>query len=77
MVVQESTLVDRAVRGHGTGRALKGANLRQLAQLPVGLACQMRHVQTYTAQQNMPMQRLNARFGFRTVGTAHEAERRL
>lgn len=77
LVVQESTLVDRAARGHGIGSALKSANLRQLLALPTDLVSRMKHIQTYTAQQNVPMQRLNEQFGFRKVGTLHEVELRI
>ena len=74
IVVQDSTLVDRAARGRGVGRALKAANLRQLAQLPSESVGDIRHVQTWTAQSNAPMQQLNEQFGFRKVGTMHDAE---
>ncbi len=74
IAVQESTLVDRASRGRGIGRSLKVSNLQQLALLPAELQIGMEHVQTYTAQQNGPMQRLNEQFGFRRVGTMHDAE---
>ncbi|MEO8850969.1 MAG: GNAT family N-acetyltransferase [Allobranchiibius sp.] len=74
IAVQESTLVDRAARGRGIGRSLKVSNLQQLALLPPELQIGMQHVQTYTAQQNGPMQRLNEQFGFRRVGTMHDAE---
>lgn len=77
LVVQDSTLVDRAARGRGIGRALKTANLQQLGGLPDDIVQQMRHAQTYTAQGNTPMQQLNAQFGFRKVSTMHDAELRL
>ncbi len=77
LVVQESTLVERAARGRGIGNALKSANLRRLAELPNDLVSRMEYVQTYTAQQNAPMQRLNEQFGFVRVGTLHDAERQL
>jgi len=63
IVNQEDTLVDRAYRGRGVGRALKLANLRQLQQLPE--ARHSRWVQTYTATENSPMLALNRAVGFR------------
>lgn len=77
LVMQRSTLVDRPARGRGIGRALKTANLQQLGGLPDDIVQQMRHVQTYTAQGNSPMQQLNAQFGFRKVSTMHDAELHL
>lgn len=63
IVNQEDTLVDRAHRGRGVGRALKLANLRQLQQVPE--ARHSRWVQTYTATGNTPMLALNRAVGFR------------
>lgn len=75
IVVQDSTLVDRAARGRGVGRSLKAANLHQLQALPTDAATGMRYVQTWTSRSNTPMLRLNEQFGFRAVGTMHDAER--
>ena len=74
IVVQDSTLVDRSVRGRGVGRSLKAANLRQLQQLPAPTVGRTRYIQTWTSQSNAPMQQLNRQFGFRPVGTMHDAE---
>lgn len=63
IVNQEDTLVDRAHRGRGVGRALKLANLAQLMRLPE--ARSSRWVQTYTATSNDPMLALNQALGFR------------
>lgn len=63
IVNQEDTLVDRAHRGRGVGRALKLANLRQLRQIPE--ARHSRWVQTYTATDNAAMLALNRAVGFR------------
>ncbi|QGN34614.1 GNAT family N-acetyltransferase [Microlunatus sp. Gsoil 973] len=63
IVNQDDTLVDRAHRGRGIGRALKLANLRQLQKVPE--ARDSRWVQTYTATDNAPMLALNRAVGFR------------
>lgn len=63
IVNQEDTLVGRAHRGRGVGRAMKLANLRQLLQVPE--AMHSRWVQTYTATNNDPMLALNRAIGFR------------
>lgn len=63
IVNQDDTLVDRAHRGRGVGRALKLANLRQLIGVPE--ASRSRWIQTYTATQNAPMLALNRAIGFR------------
>jgi len=63
IVVQDDTLVCRAHRGRGVGRALKLANLGQLTDLPE--AADARWVQTYTAADNAPMLALNHAIGFR------------
>lgn len=72
IVVQDYTLVDRAYRGQGVGRALKIANLRQLAAVPS--ATDSRWVQTSTAWTNAPMLALNEAIGFRTVDSIYECE---
>lgn len=72
IVVQDYTLVDRAYRGQGVGRALKTANLRQLAEVPS--ARDSRWVQTSTALTNAPMLALNKAIGFRTVDSIYECE---
>ncbi|MGP9845991.1 GNAT family N-acetyltransferase [Brachybacterium sp. 107] len=75
IVVQDYTLVDRAYRGQGVGRALKIANLRQLAAVPS--AAGSRWVQTSTAVTNAPMLDLNVAIGFRTVDSIYECEGRV
>lgn len=63
ILTQDDTLVDRAHRGHGIGRALKLANLENLRAVPE--AVQARWIQTYTALDNAPMLALNRTLGFR------------
>ena len=75
-VYQDDTLVLRAHRGHNLGTRLKVANLRQLGRLPAADLAQRRWLHTYTAQDNAPMQTVNARFGFRAVEVMHECEKR-
>lgn len=65
IALQDDTLVERAARGRGIGRALKAANLRQLAGLPE--AAEVRWVQSYTAPDSEPMIELNWVVGFRIV----------
>ena len=77
IVVQDTTLVDRSVRGSGVGRALKAANLHQLGRLPGDVVARTQHIQTWTSRSNSPMQQLNRQFGFRAVGTMHDAESTL
>lgn len=72
IIVQDYTLVDRAHRGHGVGRALKVANLRQLAAVPSALQSQW--VQTSAAPTNTAMLALNEAIGFRTVDKIFECE---
>lgn len=72
LVAQEDTLVARAARGQGLGRALKLANLRHLVTLPE--ADGARRVQTYTATSNTAMLALNASLGFETVDTMSDME---
>ena len=83
IITQDDTLVDRAHRGHGVGRALKLANLGNLstalleAVVPAGhesaalrsepLAARARWIQTYTDLGNAPMLALNRAFGFRNA----------
>lgn len=62
LVIQDDTLVDRAHRGHGIGRALKLANLRALDEVPEARSA--RWIQTYTAMDNAPMLALNRSIGF-------------
>ncbi|MFC0624179.1 GNAT family N-acetyltransferase [Kribbella deserti] len=69
-VLQDDTLVMRDHRGHNLGTHLKLANLDQLA---------VHHdspgwIHTWTAESNGPMQKVNARFGFRVVEQMHEFE---
>jgi GNAT superfamily N-acetyltransferase len=63
IIAQDDTLVDRAHRGRGIGRALKIANLENLSGVPE--AHDGRWLQTYTALDNGPMLALNRAFGFR------------
>jgi len=63
ILTQDDTLVDRAHRGLGIGRALKLANLENLRQVPE--AAGARWIQTYTALDNTPMLALNRTLGFR------------
>ena len=63
ILTQDDTLVDRAHRGRGVGRALKLANLENLRRVPE--AAQARWIQTYTALDNAPMLALNRALGFR------------
>ena len=63
ILTQDDTLVDRAHRGRGIGRALKLANLENLAGVPE--VAQSRWIQTYTALDNAPMLTLNRALGFR------------
>ena len=65
--LQDDTFVREDHRRHGLGLQLKAANL---AQLPSG----PRWLHTWTATDNAPMQRVNARFGFRLVERTHEYE---
>lgn len=75
VVMQDDTLVLRAHRGHRLGTMLKVANLRQLESLPAEDVARRRILQTFTAQDNVPMQKVNARFGFRPVETMYEYEK--
>ncbi|GAA1870797.1 GNAT family N-acetyltransferase [Brevibacterium marinum] len=75
IVIQEDTLVDRAHRGHGIGRALKVANMRQLHEVPE--AASARWVQTFTAADNAPMHALNRDLGFFTADTMTALEGRF
>src|SRR5699024_12180954 len=62
IVIQDDTLVDRAHRGRGIGRALKVANLRQLPAVPAIVSAKW--VQTRTATYNEPELALNPDPGF-------------
>lgn len=72
LVAQEDTLVARAARGQGLGRALKLANLRHLVTLPE--ADRAHRVQTYTATSNAAMFALNTSLGFEVVDTMSDME---
>nr|WP_281371953.1 GNAT family N-acetyltransferase [Modestobacter versicolor] len=63
--LQDDTFVLPQHRGAGLGYRLKLANLAQLDGGP-------RRLHTWTATGNAPMQRVNARFGFRLVERTHE-----
>ncbi|MDN6746361.1 MAG: GNAT family N-acetyltransferase [Brevibacterium sp.] len=75
IVIQEDTLVDRAYRGRGIGRALKVTNMRQLHEIPE--AAQASWVQTFTAASNGPMHALNRNLGFVTVDSMTAFEGRI
>lgn len=75
IVIQEDTLVDRAYRGRGIGRALKVANLRQLPAVPGTASAEW--VQTYTATNNEPMLALNRDLGFFVADTMTALEGRV
>jgi mycothiol synthase len=75
IVIQEDTLVDRAYRGRGIGRALKVANLRQLPAVPATASAKW--VQTYTATNNEPMLALNRDLGFSVADTMTALEGRV
>jgi GNAT superfamily N-acetyltransferase len=67
---QDDTLVLRDHRGHNLGTHLKLANLDQLAK---HRSTQV-WLHTWTALTNTPMQKVNARFGFRPVDRHYELE---
>ncbi|MFI6831245.1 GNAT family N-acetyltransferase [Kribbella sp. NPDC050241] len=67
---QDDTLVLRDHRGHNLGTHLKLANLDQLAKHRTT----QRFLHTWTALSNAPMQKVNARFGFRSVEQNRELE---
>ncbi|GAA0589144.1 GNAT family N-acetyltransferase [Kribbella sandramycini] len=69
-VQQDDTLVLRDHRGHNLGTHLKLANLDQLA----AHRDKQRYLHTWTALSNGPMQKVNARFGFRSVEQSQELE---
>ncbi|MFF0345405.1 GNAT family N-acetyltransferase [Kribbella sp. NPDC004875] len=70
---QDDTLVLREHRGHNVGTHLKLANLEQLAKHRTT----QRFLHTWTALSNVPMRKVNARFGFRAVEQHRELELRL
>jgi hypothetical protein len=76
-VLQDDTLVVTAHRGHGLGTFLKAANLRSLQTLPSVDVEHRRWLHTFTQVENIAMQRINARFGFRVAELVHEVELRL
>ena len=67
---QDDTLVLRDHRGHNLGTHLKLANLDQLAK---HRSTQV-WLHTWTALENTPMQKVNARFGFHPVERWYELE---
>jgi GNAT superfamily N-acetyltransferase len=67
---QDDTLVLRDHRGHNLGTHLKLANLDQLAK---HRSTQI-WLHTWTALENAPMQKVNARFGFHPVERWYELE---
>ncbi|HEY0620737.1 MAG TPA: GNAT family N-acetyltransferase [Kribbella sp.] len=66
---QLDTLVLREHRGHNLGTHLKIANLKLLAAHP-----ERKWLHTWTAKTNLPMQKVNSRFGFRPVEEHVECE---
>ena len=93
IITQDDTLVDRAHRGYGVGRALKLANLENLSAALVAAAASAGHeaaaprsgpladrarwIQTYTALDNAPMLELNRAFGFRDADLLAVLEGRI
>src|SRR5699024_2107944 len=75
IVIQEDTLVDRAHRGRGSGRARKGGSMRQLPGGPAPASAE--GVQTHTATDNEPMLALNHDLGFVVADTMTALESRL
>ena len=73
LAYQQDTLVLREHRGHGLGRALKGANLRAAREVFPELVT----VRTWNAQENGPMIRVNEALGYRTTAIQREWQRRL
>ncbi len=68
--IQDDTYVLTPHRGRRLGTLLKAANLRTLQRdRPT-----VRHVHTWTAELNDPMQLINADFGFRSVEIMHEVQ---
>ncbi|MEV5966845.1 GNAT family N-acetyltransferase [Kribbella sp. NPDC051952] len=67
---QDDTLVLREHRGHNLGTQLKLANLVQLDKHRTT----QRFLHTWTALSNVPMRKVNARFGFRAVEEHREVE---
>ncbi|BCY08745.1 GNAT family N-acetyltransferase [Actinoplanes sp. L3-i22] len=67
---QDDTFVLRAHRGRRLGAVLKSANLAQLAARFPGV----RHLHSWTADDNDAMIATNRRFGFRPVETLHIME---
>jgi GNAT superfamily N-acetyltransferase len=70
---QWATIVDPPHRGHRLGMLLKVANLRHLREHEP----QVRHVDTWNADSNAPMLRVNVAMGFQPVRQWAEYERTL
>ncbi|WP_112243099.1 GNAT family N-acetyltransferase [Kribbella monticola] len=70
---QWGTLVSRAHRGHRLGLALKVRNHLELQRSH----SERRIVHTWNAEQNAPMNAVNAELGFRPVELAQELQRRI
>lgn len=68
--IQDDTLVLQEHRGHGLGARLKAVNYEAARTVEPGI----RWVHTWTAQQNGPMQHINAAFGFEVLEVMHEME---
>ena len=70
---QWGTLVSPAHRGHRLGLALKVRNHTELQRSH----SERRIVHTWNAEQNTPMNAVNAELGFRPVELAQELQRRI
>lgn len=72
-VLQDNTFVLRSRRGRGLGMLSKLSNLRLLSEHHP----HVRHVHTWTAEDNDAMRAVNQRLGFRPVETMYQLERAL
>jgi GNAT superfamily N-acetyltransferase len=69
--IQGGTYVLSPHRGHRIGTLLKSVNIRTLQNDRPDV----QYIHTWTAEQNSPMQAINAEFGFRSVELMHEMQR--
>ncbi len=74
-VLQDDTLVLAAHRGRRLGTLLKVTHQRQLESVPFDVIARRTVLQTYTAKNNVPMPKVNARFGFCPIEAMYEYER--
>ncbi|MFE7480811.1 GNAT family N-acetyltransferase [Streptomyces sp. NPDC057552] len=65
--LQAVTVVDPAYRGRDLGRLVKALNLAHCRAAEPGLT----HVDSWNAEANVHMRRVNADFGFREAGARH------